>query len=127
MTNIRLRAKCFGATSFAVVNWLAEPELLAQLRAKAGASGRTRTDEYKFTKLVLWLLRHRGKWRSHVDSHHEPSPSQGDVQISYTLRANDFEKMVSVAGLSPARLCLKCRVLEMLCIDGEGGSKSVSQ
>src|SRR6266404_557648 len=25
------------------------------------ASGRTRTDEYKFTKLVLWLLRHRGK------------------------------------------------------------------
>src|SRR5437899_5330658 len=26
-----------------------------------GASGRTRTDEYEFTKLVLWLLRHRGK------------------------------------------------------------------
>ena len=29
-------------------------------RAKAGASGRTRTDEYEFTKLALWLLRHRG-------------------------------------------------------------------
>ena len=29
-----------------------------------GASGRTRTDEYKFTKLVLWLLRHRGKLAS---------------------------------------------------------------
>ena len=28
--------------------------------AKAGASGRTRTDEYEFTKLALWLLRHRG-------------------------------------------------------------------
>lgn len=25
-----------------------------------GASGRTRTDEYEFTKLALWLLRHRG-------------------------------------------------------------------
>ena len=33
-------------------------------RAKAGASGRTRTDEYEFTKLVLWLLRHRGKLAS---------------------------------------------------------------
>jgi hypothetical protein len=28
---------------------------------ECGASGRTRTDEYEFTKLVLWLLRHRGK------------------------------------------------------------------
>jgi hypothetical protein len=26
-------------------------------------------------------------WRSHVDSHHEPSPSQGEMQICYTLRA----------------------------------------
>ena len=26
-----------------------------------GASGRTRTDEYEFTKLALLLLRHRGK------------------------------------------------------------------
>src|SRR5438445_11750568 len=33
-------------------------------RAKDGASGRTRTDEYEFTKLVLWLLRHRGKMAS---------------------------------------------------------------
>jgi hypothetical protein len=31
-----------------------------------------------------------------------------------------FRKLVSVAGLSPARLCLKNRVLEMLCIDGVG-------
>src|SRR5881396_3433150 len=31
---------------------------------KIGASGRTRTDEYEFTKLVLWLLRHRGKMAS---------------------------------------------------------------
>jgi hypothetical protein len=27
---------------------------------KNGASGRPRTDEYEFTKLALWLLRHRG-------------------------------------------------------------------
>src|SRR5580658_11070982 len=27
---------------------------------KNGASGRTRTDEYEFTKPALWLLRHRG-------------------------------------------------------------------
>ncbi|SPE57087.1 hypothetical protein SBV1_2630003 [Verrucomicrobia bacterium] len=33
-------------------------------QAKAGASGRTRTDEYEFTKLALWLLRHRGKMAS---------------------------------------------------------------
>ena len=26
-------------------------------------------------------------WRSHVDSHHEPSPSQRDMHSSYTLRA----------------------------------------
>ena len=26
-----------------------------------GAPGRTRTDEYEFTKLALWLLRHRGR------------------------------------------------------------------
>jgi hypothetical protein len=27
-------------------------------------------------------------WCSHVDSHHEPSPSHGDVQFSYTLGAD---------------------------------------
>src|SRR5688572_28227743 len=30
----------------------------------------------------------RRTWRSHVDSHHEPSPSHGDMHISYTLRAS---------------------------------------
>ena len=28
--------------------------------SETGAPGRTRTDVYEFTKLVLWLLRHRG-------------------------------------------------------------------
>ena len=37
---------------------------VARVPAKDGASGRTRTDEYEFTKLVLWLLRHRGKMAS---------------------------------------------------------------
>ena len=45
-------------------NWLAEPQLVAQRRAKVEASGRTRTDDYEFTKLVLWLLRHRGEMAS---------------------------------------------------------------
>ena len=36
---------------------------------KLGASGRTRTDEYEFTKLVLWLLRHRGKMASTAELH----------------------------------------------------------
>jgi hypothetical protein len=51
-------------------------------RAKAEASGRTRTDEFDFTKLVLWLLEARGlgKWRSHVDLHHELPASQTGVQ-----------------------------------------------
>src|SRR5580658_6324411 len=38
---------------------------------KNGAPGRTRTDDYEFTKLALLLLRHGGKWCSHVDLHHE--------------------------------------------------------
>ena len=41
-----------------------KPSGLLGLQAKDGASGRTRTDEYEFTKLVLWLLRHRGKMAS---------------------------------------------------------------
>ena len=54
------------------------------------------------------------KWCSHVDLHHEPPPSQGGVQGSrYTLRA-----LASVAGLAPARTCLKGRLRELLCIHG---------
>jgi hypothetical protein len=34
--------------------------LLQHDHHKAGASGRTRTDDYEFTKFALWLLRHRG-------------------------------------------------------------------
>ena len=29
----------------------------------------------------------RQHWRSHVDLHHEPSPSHGEMHNSYTLRA----------------------------------------
>ena len=34
--------------------------VFALLHPKNGAPGRTRTDEYEFTKLALLLLRHRG-------------------------------------------------------------------
>jgi hypothetical protein len=49
---------------------------------ETGAPGRTRTDEYEFTKLALLLLEAQGlaNWRSHVDLHHEPPPSQSGVQ-----------------------------------------------
>ena len=98
-----------------------------------GAPGRTRTDEYEFTKLALWLLEARGrrerqndegeiptsrlrfpKWRSHVDLHHEPPPSQSGVQNSLHLES----KLASVAGLAPARTSLKGWLRELLCIHG---------
>ena len=37
-----------------------------------------------FIRVHPWLAEN---WRSHVDLHHEPSPSQGEMQNSYTLRA----------------------------------------
>ena len=66
-------------------------------RNQNGASGRTRTDDYRFTKAALLLLSHGGgvmsealrrvEWRSHQDLRLEPLPSQGSVQIGYTLGA----------------------------------------
>ena len=80
-----------------------------------GAPGRTRTDDYGFTKPVLLLLRHKGfqmvstagispatstfaRWRSHLTE----------------LRG----QMASVIGLAPIRPGLKNRLLELLCIHG---------
>jgi hypothetical protein len=48
-----------------------------------------------------------------VDLHHELPPSQSGVQSGYTLRA-----LASVAGLAPARACLKGRARGLLCIHG---------
>src|SRR5258706_10447438 len=86
---------------------------------QAGASGRTRTDEYEFTKLVLWLLRHRGKmvstagiapatstfarWRSDL------TELRGQLALSH---------LASVIGLAPIRPDLKGRLRELLCIHG---------
>ena len=80
-----------------------------------------------------------------MDLHHEPSPSHGEMQHSYTLgapgntecgarnaelnalghsvwfalRAPRFAfELASVAGLAPARLGLKARLLDRLCIHG---------
>ena len=81
-----------------------------------------------------------------MDLHHEPSPSHGEMQHSYTLgaqtnaerRAGNAEFSTagpgrsfraprfafsardgSVAGLAPARLGLKARLLDRLCIHGQ--------
>ncbi len=58
------------------------PSAICHCAEGAGAPGRTRTDEYEFTKLALLLLEAQGlsKWRSHVDLHHELPPSQSGVQ-----------------------------------------------
>ena len=59
-----------------------------------------------------------GKWRSHVDLHHEPPPSQSGVQNSLHL-----ESMASVIGLAPIRPGLKGRLLELLCIHGHSSAE----
>ena len=54
-----------------------------------------------------------GKWRSHVDLHHELPASQTGVQNYLHL-----ESMASVIGLAPTRPGLKDRLRELLCIHG---------
>ena len=103
----------FGATSKLACRAVAR-------RAKAGAPGRTRTDEYEFTKLVLWLLRHRGKMASTAGI--APATStfarwRSDLtELRGQLALNWF--LASVAGLAPANVCLKGRARELLCIHG---------
>ena len=65
--------------------------------------------QHEFTKLALWLLRPRGlgKWRSHVDLHHELPASQTGVQNYLHL-----ESMASVIGLAPIRPDVKGRLRE---------------
>ena len=49
------------------------------------------------------------KWCSHVDLHHEPPPSQGGVQNSYTLRAEKtYELRVTFYVGSRARTDSSC-------------------
>ena len=81
---------------------------------KIGASGRTRTDEYKFTKLVLWLLRHRGKMAS--------TAGIAPATSTFARWRSDLTElrgqMASVIGLAPIRPDLKGRLRELLCIHG---------
>ena len=66
------------------------------------------------TRPVAAEARGLGKWRSHVDLHHELPASQTGVQNYLHL-----ESMASVAGLAPARFGLKGRLIELLCIHGQ--------
>ena len=48
-------------------------------------------------------------WRSHVDLHHEPSPSQGEMQNSYTLRAGrNAERGIRNGGIKTAPDVVAC-------------------
>src|SRR5207249_3955419 len=108
---------------------LPETPALLGFRAKDGASGRTRTDEYEFTKLVLWLLRHRGKvastaglapatstfarWRGFLTKNEEKRRTENDpVRRTVTTQSavshsaicilHSAFKMVVPAGNAPA-------------------------
>src|SRR5213080_1307922 len=65
------------------------------------------------TRPVAAEARGLGKWRSHVDLHHEFPASQTGVQNYLHL-----ESMASVIGLAPIRPGLKDRLRELLCIHG---------
>ena len=92
---------------------------------KNGASGRTRTDEYEFTKLALWLLRHRGSETGAITwiCTTNLRLRRAACRTNYTLRAICVERqLVSVIGLAPIKVCLKGRLLELLCIHGRNRS-----
>ena len=68
-----------------------------------GASGRTRTDDYEFTKLVLWLLRHRGKMASTAGIAPATSTFARWRSDLTELRGQlALGHLASVAGLAPA-------------------------
>lgn len=67
-------------------------------RAKAGAPGRTRTDEYGFTKPALWLLRHRGVEMGNAES----GTGGGAIRDHSALRIlNSAFKVALSRGLAP--------------------------
>src|SRR5690349_14304124 len=73
-----------------------------------GASGRTRTDECEFTKLALWLLRHRGKMASTAGIAPATSTFARWRSDLPELRGQlALGQLACVAGLAPARLCWK--------------------
>ena len=52
-----------------------------------------------------------------MDSHHQHPVSETGVLLV------ELQGMASVAGLAPARVCLKGRLLELLCIHGLMGAE----
>ena len=89
--------------------------------AEQNAECRMKNDEFRMPAMrAPFCTLHSAffiqKWRSHVDLHHEPPPSQSGVHIYLHLESET--KLASVAGLAPARPGLKDRPLELLCIHG---------
>jgi hypothetical protein len=88
---------------------------------ETGAPGRTRTDEYGFTKPALLLLRHKGfeigalTWTCTTNFRLRKPV----CRTNYTLRAIGIEpRLASVIGLAPIKLRWKDGLLELLCIHG---------
>jgi hypothetical protein len=89
---------------------------------RTGAPGRTRTDEYEFTKLALLLLKAQGlengalTWICTTNLRLR----RAACRANYTLRAIGIEpRLASVIGLAPIRPGLKDRLLDLLCIHGQ--------
>src|SRR3954454_25182250 len=64
---------------------------------------------------IIFLASDNAILRSHVDSHHAPPPSQGGMQISYTLRAkwrswrDSHPLVLRVESATARRLCAQER------------------
>ena len=88
-------------------------------RARAGAPGRTCTDDYEFTKLALLLLRHGGKMAS--------TAGIAPATSTFARWRSDLTELrgqlASVIGLAPIRPGLKDRLLDLLCIHGQNGPR----
>ena len=87
---------------------------------KIGAPGRTRTDEYEFTKLALLLLRLQGRKMA-------STAGVAPAASAFAGRCSDLSELhgqlalghlASVIRLAPIRPGLKDRLRELLCIHG---------
>jgi hypothetical protein len=110
-------SKLVRKPGFAPEPSVSQAEMLLLHHNPDGAPGRTRTDEYEFTKLALLLLRHRGKMAS--------TAGVAPATSTFARWRSDLTELRGQShpwpGLAPARVCLKGRLLEPLCIHGLTG------